>query len=88
MADQERIKKGKENGAFESPVGEELQIAGTELKSKEKEFEITVGEAALKGLQELGVNRNGDGTMAITAHDTIVKETEKTSKANEEHAGR
>lgn len=76
MTDKKRIKKAVEDGAFESPVGDNLKIAGTELKSSEKGYEITVGEEAIRGLKQLGVNEKADGTMAIPAHNTRIEEKE------------
>lgn len=80
MADKKRIQEAMRNGVFESPVGNKLKIAGTELKSNEKGYEITVGEEALKRLKQLGVNERADGTMVIPTHDTKKRETAKVAQ--------
>lgn len=70
MADKKRIQEAMRNGVFESPVGNRLRIAGTELKSNEKGYEITVGEDIIKKLNVLGINQREDGTMVIPVHNT------------------
>ncbi len=85
MADKKRIQEAIENGVFESPVGDNLKIAGTELKSSEKGYEITVGEEARQKLKQLGVSEKDDGTMVIPAHSTrAVEKDNKFAKVAQE----
>jgi len=77
MADKERIRKGMKNGAFESPVGDNLIIGGMNVKPEEKDFTITVGNEALEGLRELGVNEDKSGVMTIQVYNTEERRVSK-----------
>ncbi len=80
MADKKIIEEAIKKGAFESPVGEKVLIAGARVDSVKSKIEVTIGEAALNGLRQLGVNVDRDGTMSMKAYDTVSKQPEKTEE--------